>query len=272
MKIAKSSSPYQWALARGVEAWASLGLFLLLVAAQISLPLTTSRVSQITSLVVVTMTALAFTLSLRAWGPRRLAATSIAVVAATIGIESLATRWGFPFGTYQYSSLLQPQIMGTPVIVGLAWLAMGLPSWELAKALTASPWLRPLATGVFLAAWDLLLDPQMTGYGFWSWDNPGSVSWFGIPLSNYFGWLVTGTLIGAFFLKVDPNPTRVNLDAVVVYVWMSFFSSLGFLLPFVFDEPIIGVVGAVATLVPALIALRRMQHQPTTRQSSGAKQ
>ena len=46
-----------------------------------------------------------------------------------------------------------------------------------------------------LAAWDLFLDPQMVGEGYWSWARVGRYR--SIPVTNYAGWLLVGAAIMA---------------------------------------------------------------------------
>ena len=41
-----------------------------------------------------------------------------------------------------------------------------------------------------LTAWDLFLDPQMVGEGYWVWARRGLYR--GIPLGNFVGWFLTG--------------------------------------------------------------------------------
>ncbi|MEM9567996.1 MAG: carotenoid biosynthesis protein, partial [Cyanobacteria bacterium P01_E01_bin.34] len=51
--------------------------------------------------------------------------------------------------------------------------------------------------GMMLTAWDFVLDPAMTQLlvPFWEWLTPGH--FFGVPLQNFGGWLLTGCLIMA---------------------------------------------------------------------------
>jgi uncharacterized membrane protein len=40
------------------------------------------------------------------------------------GDEADGVRSGFPFGWYVYTSVLQPQLLGVPVVIGFAWMAL----------------------------------------------------------------------------------------------------------------------------------------------------
>ncbi|MDO9130538.1 MAG: carotenoid biosynthesis protein [Anaerolineales bacterium] len=50
-----------------------------------------------------------------------------------------------------------------------------------------------LVSALTFTAWDLFLDPQMAAWDFWQWDAPGL--YFGIPLTNFLGWLAVSALI-----------------------------------------------------------------------------
>ena len=89
------------------------------------------------------------------------------------------------------------------MIVPLAWLMMAYPSLVLARSLTTR-WVVPLAA-VGLTTWDLFLDPQMVGEGYWVWETKtGPAGYPGIPLQNYAGWLA-GTLLLMWLLNRLPR-------------------------------------------------------------------
>ena len=60
------------------------------------------------------------------------------------------------------------------------------------------PWkVRPLLDALLAVNIDWIMDPLAGHLGFWTWFHPGP--WFGIPLDNYFGWIVT---VGSFSFLV----------------------------------------------------------------------
>jgi putative membrane protein len=83
------------------------------------------------------------------------------------------------------------------------------PAWAVAAQIVrdrkpTSPGLfrlaRALVAALAFTAWDLFLDPQMVGWGFWVWDRPGA--YFGIPLVNFLGWFVVSF---AFSFSLFPS-------------------------------------------------------------------
>jgi uncharacterized membrane protein len=140
------------------------------------------------------------------WGKLGSAKTlRITALVAILGwaAEALGSRTGFPFGNYSYTDAMQPQLFRVPLLIPLAWLMMLPPAWGVAQAISSRLSSR-LQTPAFIAlsafamtAWDLFLDPQMVAWGLWKWHNPGGL--FGIPWSNYLGWLLVSALITLLF-------------------------------------------------------------------------
>lgn len=152
----------------------------------------------------------------------------ILVAFVTWFAEYLGSRTGFPFGEYHYTSLLQPQIANVPLLIPLAWFMMLPPSWAIAQAITARlphkiryP-IFIIVSAVALTAWDLFLDPQMVSRGFWVWAYPSG--YFGIPWSNYAGWLLTA---GIATWIACPTRLRKTGWLIAIYAWVWFLQSVG---------------------------------------------
>ncbi len=186
----------------------------------------------------------------------------------TANAQRVGTRTGMPFGRYAYTEALRPQVAHVPVIVPLAWFGMGLPAREAATAALGgqSTAASRIALGsVAMTAWDLFLDPQMVGEGYWRWARRGVYR--GIPLSNYAGWLLTGVGIMALFEALLPSTTRSVADGqferhapsgdvrlVGEYGYMSVMQTLGFAR--YFRDPLVAAVGGAAMLPISAAAVR----------------
>jgi len=129
------------------------------------------------------------------WPARRLAGLVAVVLPATWVVEKIGITTGWPFGQYAYTQALQPQLAGVPVIIPFGWLMMLPPAWAVAQRLTGRRrgLVFVLVSTVAFTAWDLFLDPQMVAWGLWVWTAPSG--YFGIPWSNYAGWLLASALI-----------------------------------------------------------------------------
>ncbi len=171
---------------------------------------------------------------------------------STLGLERLGTQTGKLFGEYHYSPILKPKIAGVPAIVPLAWFAMALPARETAVAVNRR-WRLPLGAAL-LTAWDLFLDPQMVGEGYWTWARKGRYR--GIPFSNYIGWLVTSLGVMAMLEATLPPDEQADTTLVGEYSWMAVMQTLGFAA--FFNDPLVAAVGGSAMLPPAIFTLRKV--------------
>jgi uncharacterized membrane protein len=159
-------------------------------------------------------------------------------VTVTFAMENLGSITGFPFGHYHFEVGADlPHIGVIPVIVGPLWFGMGYFSWILAGTLLGAP-LRPgskfevvvwpIVAAFVMTQWDVVMDPPLSTIAkAWIWHDGGAH--FGVPLSNYAGWLLTSWLFyQAFAIYLsrwrDASPlsvldgTALRLIAIALYL------------------------------------------------------
>lgn len=216
-----------------------LALAITLVLTAIAYPLSDGDTRDVISWAIV---LLGSTLSVtHAWlsqGARTGLGVLALVLLVSIAFESLGLATGFPYGSWTYSSVLGPTLLGVPFLVPLAWLMMAWPSWLLAGRL-ARP-VRPerrrpariaWATGLF-AAWDVVLDPQMVDAGYWTWAHPepGLPGIDTVPLTNLAGWLLAGavlmTLLDLLVQRTSTPPAIGDAAPLLAMAWMTLGGAL----------------------------------------------
>lgn len=240
---------------RSPVAAAAAACLVLMWLAQVVTPLFERGHRQVPTTVVVVLLTLASALATAAAvGPGRAALAVGGAVAIGFAVEAVGTRTGLPFGEYRYTGALEPQLFGVPVVVALAWAAMGLPAWAVAGRLVASVPARIVVGAVALTGWDLFLDPQMVAEGYWTW--PGGGAYRGIPLSNFAGWLAASALLMALFAAVVPRAT--SAVAAAAYLLMAVMEVLGFLL--FFGDAVVALAGGVVCVPLGLAALLGRRH------------
>ena len=193
----------------------------------------------------------------RRWGAPRTAIAASGVAAATAAVEHVGTATGRPFGAYAYTGALRPQVAGVPAIVPLAWFAMAVPARETAHAALGhrSTPARRIALGALaLTAWDLFLDPQMVGEGYWRWVRAGRYR--GIPMTNYLGWLGTSVVVMAALEVALPSEGEADRALVAEYGVMAGMETLGFAA--FFRDRVVAAVGGVAMVPTAAVAARSL--------------
>jgi uncharacterized membrane protein len=214
-------------------------------------------------------------------GLRDAVTVAVAASALALGAELVGTSVGLPFGDYTYSGLLGYRILGlVPFPIPLSWFYMLVGSLSIVARLSpaagarATPWRWALGAGLLMVAWDISMDPAMVKTGHWLWGSGEMftssslpewlVSFFtddafyGMPLSNWFGWLLTATLVARVMLVIvppvvvrekvasSPFPIALYLANGVMPVALCFRDAFWWA----------AVVGSLAMIVPAAFALR----------------
>jgi putative membrane protein len=130
-------------------------------------------------------------------------------LAITFTMENVGAATGFPFGRYHFevgSDLMH--VGAIPIIVGPLWFGMGYLSWIVAGTLLGGAHRHlsgkielialPIVAAFVMTQWDVVMDPpEATISKAWIWHDGGAH--FGVPISNYLGWLLTSWLFHQAF-------------------------------------------------------------------------
>jgi putative membrane protein len=167
-------------------------------------------------------------------GTRTALALFAAAFSNSLGTELLGTGTGFPFGPYAYTSQLGWKFFGlVPFNIPTSWFYMLYCALaivgRIARADDASRdtgrarWRWAIGAGLVLTAWDVSMDPAMVRTTHWLWSLPPadgrstlqrifvSDAFYGMPLSNWLGWLLTGIIVARVMLAIVP-PARWARD------------------------------------------------------------
>ncbi|MEQ1497387.1 MAG: carotenoid biosynthesis protein [Novosphingobium sp.] len=159
-------------------------------------------------------------------GHRRAVLLLILCTTFAFASEYIGEATGIIFGPYYYTDVLGPKILGLiPLLIPFAWYMMFYPSYVVTNLLaeghpvsqgTGTAWILWICalSALVMTAWDLTMDPIMSfhtcqtgtidclpavldekvvGHPAWVWTDGGS--YFGVPLSNYRGWLLTAFVV-----------------------------------------------------------------------------
>jgi uncharacterized membrane protein len=106
--------------------------------------------------------------------------------------ELTGVRTGFPFGQYQYTEVLQPQISGVPVAISISWVLVVFSSYFLISKHTDNKLFAVIASGVLVLAFDILLEPFAAFINkFWLWRGDS------VPWNNYLSWFLISVLFAS---------------------------------------------------------------------------
>ena len=146
---------------------------------------------------------------------RRALAILSGLTVYTYAIEYVGLKTGWPYGEFQYLAELGPVVAGVPIALPILFLPLVLNAVLLTVLvlgrLGRSRVLRLLvAIGIVLGI-DLILDPAAVALGFWTYEQG---VYYGVPLSNYAGWLLSGTVaVLAIDLAFDRAALLDRLEA-----------------------------------------------------------
>lgn len=183
--------------------------------------------SLISTLVIALPTLVAFW---RFLGAR--AALSLAALSALgFAVETTGVATGFPYGEFYYGDALGPKFVGmVPYALPLSWAPLVLGAVAAARppgdggALWHVLWV--LMAAVLLVAIDGVLDPGAARLGLWVWLEDGA--YYGVPSSNYAGWLLSSALaatlvlmLGNWWKHAPPAPGLLDSCIVALAFWMA---------------------------------------------------
>lgn len=158
------------------------------------------------------------------WGK----ALTLFVVASGVALlsELGGTNVGFPFGPYHYTEMLGYRIANdVPYPIPISWYYMLYCCLAFCGRILVTDdsqktkWTWALVAGAFLTAWDVPMEVQMTNVQppHWVWDLDKFAPWvpgwlsdpifYGMPLSNWIGWYITGVVVSRLMLAIVP-PTK----------------------------------------------------------------
>jgi len=156
--------------------------------------------------------------------------------AVAFSAEWASTRIGVPFGLYHYTEStrgLELYLSNVPVFDSLSFPFLAYASFCLARsALQSSRGLRVvLLGGVLMTLLDVVIDPLAVRGDEWFLGRifyyPAGGPYFGVPLSNFAGWLIVGWLIIGGYVWASERlgargPGRVELGMGLYYGVLAF--------------------------------------------------
>jgi putative membrane protein len=138
--------------------------------------------------------------------------------------EYASTRIGFPFGIYHYTGATEGRevfLSNVPFFDPLSFPFLAYASWCVARSvLRKSRGLGlVLLSGALMMLLDVVIDPLAVRGERWFlghlFDYPTGGSYFGVPLANFGGWLLVGSLIVGGFLAVSRREPLASPSAGV---------------------------------------------------------
>ena len=186
-------------------------------------------------------------------GPKGATLALLCLSALGFAVETTGVMTGFPYGPFSYGDSLGPKIADlVPYLLPLSWIPLVLgavaatsrfasgvggrvflysPERSVSRS-GATRWV--LSAAVLLTLVDGALAPGPAALGFWVWPKGGI--YYGVPITNYLGWLFSSTLAAALLIALGrhrwgsapPPPGLLDSALVAAAFWtgVAVFSGL----------------------------------------------
>jgi putative membrane protein len=169
-------------------------------------------------------------------GACRAALGMLAVAAFGYAIETIGVVTGLPYGSFYYGDALGGKLLGlVPYLLPISYAPLVIG----AVAASWSPNFPRRALWIFRSALlltliDGVIDPGAASLGYWVWPEDGA--YYGVPLSNYAGWLLSGALAAALLLaagrwREPPPPGLLDSAILALSFWIGVTAFSGLVFP-----------------------------------------
>lgn len=135
----------------------------------------------------------------------------------TFFTEVAGVATGAIFGEYAYGATMRWQWLNVPFVIALNWAVLTLAGNALADRVTTNPYFGAALTGIFLALYDIAIEPVAIALDYWSW---AAVD---VPVQNYLAWAIV-----AFLISLPLRLLKIRYQSPVLFVY--FFAQLAFFL------------------------------------------
>lgn len=218
-------------------------------------------------------------------------------VAVSWSYEHVGVETGLIYGAYHYTDALGLKLGHVPIIIPIAWFMMIYPSYIIANLIGSGRqmmtrdkknnnnnpitlvqilWLSFLSA-VIMTAWDLVVDPYLSGptERAWIWEDSGQ--YFGVPLHNFGGWLLTTFTIYFIFRllserKFQMHTSRRPLTTSIILLPLISYGATMIANIIPGEPPELRIIGPIVMGIPLVIAATRLLMNNNVGTAAFAKQ
>lgn len=187
----------------------------------------------VVSALFIILLAIPSFLAMIIWLGWRRGVTSIFILGIyAVVIETLAIMTGFPYSPFHYTELIGTKLFGytpftlpfayVPLFMGCIYLASLF--WEETSTYRKNILKVVMITALLVLIADLVLDPAAVALNFWVYEYSGF--FYGVPLQNFLGWILTGiiaALIGLLLFREQlinqKTPALVSSLFLIIIFW-----------------------------------------------------
>lgn len=208
-------------------------------------------------------------------------------VAVSWSYEHVGVETGLIYGAYHYTDALGLKLGHVPIIIPIAWFMMIYPSYIIANLIAGGRqkiimirgnksnnnynnnrtslqqivWLSFLSA-VVMTAWDLVVDPYLSGSTerAWIWEDGGQ--YFGVPLHNFGGWLLTTFTIYFLFQLLSEHKFQISrsrpVSTPIILLPLIGYGAMMITNIIPGEPPELRIIGPIVMGIPLTIAAIRL--------------
>jgi putative membrane protein len=151
------------------------------------------QLANISAIFIIALSIPCFAAMLMWLGLKKGLASIVVLSIYALAIETLAIITGFPYSPFHYTDLIGTKIFGyTPFTVPFAYVPLFVGCIYLAAINSENKYILILKSVLLVLIADLVLDPAAVSIKFWIYEYNGI--FYGVPLQNFIGWIITGIL------------------------------------------------------------------------------
>ncbi len=171
--------------------------------------------------------------------------------------EFIGVSTGIPFGSYHYTGF-KTTIIRVPIPISMAWGTYLTVTYLTASSLINDvKWRKYLLTSLFMIIIDLAADPIMVSNNLWRWNTYIYLSWFGIPITNYLGWIVVSLTALYLYGKIGEEPKKISALKISPIAYISIFITF---VPLVTNESLAPFIISLTIAVVIILYLYKRGH------------
>ena len=205
------------------------------------------------------------------WGFFNIAIFLIITIIVSLLLEITGSKTGYVFGGkyhYNYDNTPGFILFVIPVLIPIAWFGIIYMSINFCNYVTnvrfpfenSINYYFIILTAIFVMLLDLVLDPLAVDEKRWNWELPGI--YYGIPILNFFGWLLVPLLILLIFQHCSYQVNKVISSYSVLFQYAP--GILFIFLPIIASRPcferglvIPGYIGVIISFIYFVIVVSR---------------
>ncbi len=150
-------------------------------------------------------------------------------------IEAFGVVAGLPYGEFFYGDALGGKLFGiVPYLLPVSYAPLVIGAVAASWRLDGSRLSFVFRSAMLLTLIDGVLDPGAVALGFWVWPDGGI--YYGVPASNYVGWILTSMFAAALLVwfggwRSAPRPGLVDSAVVGLSFWIGVSAFAGMVFP-----------------------------------------